>query len=306
MDSLFAQLDTACPESLFAFLANAEQVGGELTQFALRLARECPTLEQLKAMSEDELLSLGRQIGMAPAHIDCILERLHVADPRFEHPKEANGHVLTAVVQPMPRWGLKIFECFDLLDTDRSGTVDLGEYLALGSPFSFLDLAGGSEDGTISRDGFLKWYLERGAASGLTETELELTCDQMKEWLKKRPPLPTSNLDRPRMLTKLFRLYDSDGNGELDPNEFAQYATTDLAKQTIGAWFEYCDKIGDRDGKVQLDEWLKAMAMLNQSKSDEEFAAEMEATYEHINRVRKERRAASRRRAQAQAAEAAA
>ena len=231
------------------------------------------------------------------------LDRLHTLDPRFEHPKEANGHVLAAVVEPMPRWGLKILECFDLLDADRSGTVDLGEYMALGSPLSFLDLTGGSEDGTVGRDEFLRWSLERGAASGLTETKLELTCDQMKEWLKKRPALPTSNLDRPRLLAKLFRLFDSDGNGELDPNEFAQYATTPLAKQSIGAWFEYCDKIGDRDGKIQLDEWLKAMAMLSQSQSDEDFVAEMEATYDHIKRVRAERRAASRRRvAEAQAA----
>ena len=59
MEQLFAQLDAACPENLFTFLANAESVAGELTPFALRIARQCSTLEELRRQ-------LGTALEKAP------------------------------------------------------------------------------------------------------------------------------------------------------------------------------------------------------------------------------------------------
>ena len=187
MEQLFAQLDAACPENLFTFLANAESVAGELTPFALRIARQCSTLEELRRTPPAKLQRLCAQMGMPPTSAERLVQQLNAPDPRFEHP----------VVRPLPRWALLVGEIFDIIDVDRNGHLDLGEYMALAtggaSPFSFF-FADKDGSGTVDKAEFLAMHLDSPEAGRMTETALEGCCTQMKRHLLNRRELRRDGL----------------------------------------------------------------------------------------------------------------
>lgn len=271
MDSLFAQFDAACPESLFTFLANSEDVAGALTRFALPVAREVGTLEQLQKLPPEGVQKLAAAVGMPAASVELVLAGLSkTSDERFEGVKTFNG----VPVKPLPRWTLLVGEIFEILDVDKSGTLDLGEYMALAaggaSPFSFF-VADKDGNGTIDSAEFLAMHLDHPAVAQMTETELEAICLAMKTHLRTRKPMPKSQLDRPALLAQLFAAFDSDGDGEVDYMEFQQFTDNPEMEEMMAMWFSAIDSQGDGDGKIQLAEWIKTMGHLNQHMTDMQF-----------------------------------
>ena len=217
---------------------------------------------------------------MPTASADRLISRLGAPDPRFAHP----------LVKPLPRWSLLICEIFDLLDTDQSGLLDLGEYMQLAtmgaSPFSFM-LADKDNSGSVDKAEFLAVHLDSPAATELPEGVLEGCCIAMKQHLQSLKPMPKSQLDRPALLTKLFQVFDSDGDGEMDYEEFQRYSTTDEMQLLTAKWFSFMDgSQGDGDGKVSLQEWLKGMGMLNQHLTDMKFEAWLMDIVHHVKSVR--------------------
>ena len=108
----------------------------------------------------------------------------------------------------------------------------------------------------------------------------------MKTHLLEKKPMPKSQLDRPALLAKLFQVFDSDGDGEIDYFEFQEYATNQEMSALMTVWFAVIDEQGNKDGKVQLDEWLATMGMLNQHMTDMKFEAWMWNIINHVIAVR--------------------
>ena len=116
----------------------------------------------------------------------------------------------------------------------------------------------------------------------MTDTELEQCCLAMKSYLVNRKPMPTSQIDRPALLTKLFQAFDSDGDGAVDYFEFQQYTTDPDMEEMMAVWFSAIDSQGNGDGQVTLDEWLATMGMLNQHMTDMKFEAWLMGIIQHI------------------------
>ena len=266
MEAHFAKLDAECPDNLFTFIANAETVAGELTKFALQVARRVGTLEELKAMTPAAMQHLGAEVGISPEGTEKLVAACSTPDARFDHP----------VVKPMPRWALLVGEIFDLLDADKNGTLDLGEYMGMASmgasPFSFF-FADKDGNGTVDAAEFLALHLDAPEVADMSETDLEQCCLAMKSHLVNRKPMPKSQIDRPALLTKLFEAFDADGDGEVDYFEFQQYTSNPEMEEIMAVWFSAIDSQGNGDGSIQLAEWLRTMGMLNQHMTDMKFEA---------------------------------
>ena len=268
MEELFASYDARCPDSLFTFLANSEEYAGEFTKFALPFAAAVGTIEELRAMSPQAVQSVCEGLGMPGDAIVAALKK--TSDSRFEGVKTFNG----VEVKPLPRWTLLVSEIFDILDVDKNGTLDLGEYMALAtmgaSPFSFF-FADKDGNGSVDAAEFLALHVDSPAAAELTETELEACCLSMKKHLQERKPMLKSQVDREALLTRLFEVFDADGDGEIDYFEFQQYTTNPDMEEMMALWFTAIDSQGNSDGKIQLSEFLKTMGMLNQHMTDMKF-----------------------------------
>jgi len=279
MDQLFAELDTQCPETLFTFLANAEDMCGQLTQFAIPLARHFESLEDLQKATPLQVQRAGEAVGMPQTGVDAILEHKSKPDSRFDHP----------VVAPPPRWSLIIGEVFDILDADKNGTVDLGEYLAMGShlagAFMMNDKSG---TGAINKTTFLAVHLNdaRVIDGAFTETELESMAGAMKKYLLNRTPLLKTQIDREGFLTVLFQAFDFDGDGEIDWMEMQQYSTNMEMAMMMDMLYNHMDAVGNKDGVIQLGEWVTGFSQLTQQMSDEQFEPWLMSIVHHIKSVR--------------------
>ena len=159
------------------------------------------------------------------------------------------------------------------------------------SPFNFM-LADKDNSGTVDKAEFLAVHLDSPAATELPESVLEGCCIQMKQHLQNLKPVPKSQLDRPALLTMLFQVFDADGDGEIDYEEFQRYSTTEDMQILMAQWFSFMDgSQGDGDGKVSLQEWLKVMGMLNQHLTDMKFEAWLMDIVHHVKSVRAEQAA---------------
>ena len=286
MDSLFAQLDDICPENLFTFLANSETVCGSLTPFALPLLKYFPTLEDLVNAPPAAVQQAADSLGMSAELVAIILDKRDKPDTRF-----ANISGGGQVVKPMPRWTLLLADIFELLDADKSGTLDLGEYLALGSdPMAPLRFAIGDRDGSgsIDKAEFIAFHMEAPPVAMMTESEIEGACIAMKNYLIKKNEkyVLKSQMDRKKLLTMLFMIFDADGDGEVDYEEYQSYSTTPEMAALMDFWFSFMDSMGNSDGKITLDEWINVMSMLNVQMTDVAFEKWMMRIVTHIKQCR--------------------
>ena len=281
MEQLFSHFDDLCPENLFTFLANSEDVCGELTPFALPLTKYFSCLEDLVNAPPAAVQRAADAIGMPSEGVARILEKRGVPDSRFEHP----------VVKPMPRWTLLLADIFELLDADKNGTLDLGEYLALGQdPMAPLRFVMGDADrsGSMDKAEFIAFHMEAPSVALMSESEIEGACVAMKNYLIKKSEkyVLKSQMDRKKLLTMLFMIFDADGDGEVDYNEYQAYSTTPEMAALMDFWFAFMDSTGNSDGKISLDEWLNVMSMLNVQMTDVAFEKWMMAIVGHIKKCR--------------------
>lgn len=284
MEELFARLDAQCPDNTFSFLANAEATCGELTKFALPIAKHFDTLEALQNATPQQLQTAARSIGMPAESVARIIAAQTTPDTRFEGVKTFNGHT----VKPFPRWILQIGQIFELLDADKNGVVDLGEYLAMGaSPISFM-LSDKSGTGLITRAEFLNIHMDDDGprSQGLTETQIEDACNAMVSYLREKPAMLKTLIDRDGLLTRLFQWFDIDGDGVISWDEMQSYTTNMEMAQMMDMLHGHMDKQGNSDGDVDLDEWIPTFRMLTQNMSDEKFEMWLMNIEHHMEALR--------------------
>ena len=214
-------------------------------------------------------------------HIQRMLHMLHEPDTRFKLDNKVAVSSLRFALTSL----------FKVLDEDGSGELDLGEYLALSHtvpyeyqrmfPTTFLSLDE-DQSGKVSLEEWITAMQNSPDATAQETEEYEDFIMQVKIYLKGLPK-PESQIDRAALATKVFEAFDTDKSGTIDLKEFLALAGgNERAGAIMTAWFEYMDRIGNRDGKVQLDEWLKASAMYNKHTSDEDFEQEQTALLEVI------------------------
>ena len=262
--------DAIVPDELFSFLANAETQAGELAQYAVRLARHGISLEQLRAstgvVAKDMLAAAGVEDS---THIALMIEMLQQEDVRFKLEKKV----------PTPSLRFALTSLFKVLDEDGSGELDLGEYLALSYtvpyeyqrmfPTTFLDFdTDGS--GKVSLSEWLAAMENPPDATPIETEQYEHFIMQVKIFLKNLPK-PESKIDREALATKVFQAFDADKSGSVDLREYLSLALNEQMAAVLKAWFTYMDRLGNRDGKVQLGEWLEASRMYHKHVSDEQF-----------------------------------
>ena len=86
--NVYSALDDEVPMDLFTLLANGSAVSGQLTKYALAMARHgCNTLDKLNSMGEGEVRAMGSSIGMDPADVNALLAARTAIDPRFVMPE---------------------------------------------------------------------------------------------------------------------------------------------------------------------------------------------------------------------------
>jgi Ca2+-binding EF-hand superfamily protein len=258
------------PADLFTFLANAADVCGELASFCPALEGNGVVLSDLRNGTRAEVEAICASVGMQAAQTERVLERLHVADTRFflDEPVKTPSmrHILT--------------EIFNLLDEDNDGGLDLGEYLALAEtvapeyrslfPTTFLFIDGDSS-GKVSLEEWLA-QMQNAPDTTLPETEaFEKQCIDVKAYLKQLPRPSESAIDRKKISTDLFEAFDSDGDGVVELREFLTIAGDAQTAALMCMWFQYMDRLGDGDGKVQLSEWLEFSELYNKRTSDADF-----------------------------------
>ena len=284
--------DSIVPHELFKFLANAETNAGELAQYAVRLARHEVSLEVLRAKESSEAKELLQAAGMVDEmHLQCMLGKLHEPDARFALEKKVAVSSLRFALTSL----------FKVLDEDGSGELDLGEYLALSHtvpydyqrmfPTTFLALDE-DQSGKVSLDEWISAMQNPPDATAQETEEYEDFIMQVKIYLKGLPK-PESQIDRVALATKVFQAFDVDNSGTIDLKDFLSLAPNEQAGAVMTAWFQYMDRIGNRDGKVQLDEWLAASAMYNKHTPDEDFERDQMALLEVMEWLNSSRAAAA-------------
>ena len=285
-ESLFVKLNESVDGALFTFLANNQAECGELTSYALKLTSHGVTLESLRTLSEEAVkeLLLGEAVGMAPAHVERVLEGLaRTEDARF-------------ILDPLPPRSFTLANMvFDTLDVDKSGDLDLGEYMAMvghlppqyrdAFPSSFLatDMDG---SGTVSRDEWLRLMLGQRYAID-DEYAFEQLLIQLQAYLKQLT-IPPSKIDRTALIDKLFSAFDIDGNGEVELQEYMMMARSQGHAMELFGWFVYMDSLGKADGAIQISEFRAATAMFCKYLNDTDFASKMGAFTELVTTRRKQ------------------
>jgi len=175
-------------------------------------------------------------------------------------------------------------DLFALIDTDRSGTIEYRELVAMvrlvrpdakdedvQKQFHSLDL---SKDGRVQKEEFVKSYLDHFK----TDNEQQF-YDRMhftKKFLKRKPKLAT-----------VFDTFDSDHNGFLDRGEIYRMVKLSKPRFTNDELNELFKKMDtDHDHKVSKTEFVLYYFHLFFNESDADFEQRVEEAFQGRRRVK--------------------
>ena len=181
---------------------------------------------------------------------------------------------------------LKLRKVFSSMDVDHSGSVSLEEFRALvsdstGAPdanflhgaadvadlFRRIEGAEGNGDGELTVDEWVPFVLAQEA--GRTEQRFDELVEAMAAKLARKR--------RETLLRAVFMRMDADSSGSVDRAEFEHLkdgSADDEARLGI-IIRSLKQQLGDSDGELTIDEWVRGMKTLAEELDDEAFDAEM-------------------------------
>ena len=165
---------------------------------------------------------------------------------------------------------------FVRMDADKSGSVSLEEFKALGDEnvgadqstafFKWIEGALGNADGELTADEWVPFVLEM--EEGTTDEEFQQLVDDWMDILERKRRLT--------ILKTVFSKMDADMSGEVDLEEFSNLEDGETGELGLETVFRYLDEnYGDGDGVVSLDEWLLGMRKMSEDMNEDEFEAEV-------------------------------
>jgi len=166
---------------------------------------------------------------------------------------------------------------FARMDVDKSGSVSLEEFKALGDEdvgvdqsdafFKWIEGAVGNADGELTSDEWVPFVLEIEKDS--SDADFQQLVDDWTDILEKKR--------RVTMLRQIFRKMDADSSGEVDLTEFNNLQGPDDGdKEALFMVYHYIDQnFGNSDGIIQMEEWVQGMRKMGEDLSEADFEAEV-------------------------------
>ena len=165
---------------------------------------------------------------------------------------------------------------FGRMDVDRSGSVSLEEFKAIGEEdvgadnsaafFKWIEGAVGNSDGELTSDEWVPFVLEQ--ESGSTDEEFHQLVDDWLEILAKKR--------RNTLLRQVFLKMDADSSGAVDMDEFANLKDGSEDDDALHMVYHYLDsQHGNSDGELSMEEWINGMKQMGEDMDEAEFEAEV-------------------------------
>ena len=165
---------------------------------------------------------------------------------------------------------------FGRMDVDKSGSVSLEEFRALGEDdigagnsaafFKWIETAVGNADGELTSDEWVPFVLEQESAS--TDEEFHQLVDDWLEILAKKR--------RVTLLRQVYLKMDADSSGSVDMDEFQNLKDGSSDDDVLHMIYHYLDsEYGNSDGELSLEEWVNGMKKMGDDMEDSEFEAEV-------------------------------
>jgi Ca2+-binding EF-hand superfamily protein len=268
--------------------------------------------EGSEKISAVDLRALLGTWGMSPMQVETTMAEAQIGgDGCVVYPKFARicAQYASAFFQGMPPQATKAYQdmgedetdqflrnLFTAADVDRSGALDESEFVALikGSGlnlprkaiFKIMEEADANDDGLIQYDEFVEMMV--GVIQSQKKTketeermqELEARAFEEAEWTMTEG-VPREDVEK--MIFRMFKAADRDGNGHLSRAEFVtamQELDFGLSKKEIRALMSQLDK--NADGRISYEEFVplavEILVELTKEKILEDPAAQSKLT----------------------------
>jgi len=184
----------------------------------------------------------------------------------------------------LPKRSQQVEELFNLLDTDKSGTLEVKELVQLmkvvdshksvddiKKDFKFMD---DSKDGKVQKTEFSKHYLDFHAKEG--DNEFYQRVQRKIKFLERKPALAA-----------VFDKFDHDKSGNLDKGEVYHMLKLSKFKVTNEEVVELMKKIDhDHDGKVVKDEFIRYFFHQYYADTEGQFKKHLDALSNGLRKVK--------------------